>query len=224
MRAAWMSSVLILVLSHVCAAAAADDEPPAAPPPKPPAANTKQFARLEGASLVHDNQFGIALMPGIGYRAIFPYSKDNSNGGSTDNIYCGQLNKRVCTGTLPFFLDVQPSFGFATHWDVLVDLRFGIAQDFTQSRQFAVAPGVRYWIDPELQMKFFATIQVAYDTTPQHDAMITNNDVAFRNSNGLMYDVMRNFGFYFQLGETIGFVRWLRFEIDGGVGVQARFP
>jgi hypothetical protein len=29
---------------------------------------------------------------------------------------------------------------------------------------------------------------------------------------------------YLQFGETIGFVRWLRFDIDGGVGVQARLP
>jgi hypothetical protein len=35
---------------------------------------------------------------------------------------------------------------------------------------------------------------------------------------------MRNLGFYLQFGETLGFRRWLRFEIDGGVGVQARIP
>ena len=39
-----------------------------------------------------------------------------------------------------------------------------------------------------------------------------------------MFEVMRNFGVYVQFGETIGFVRWLRFEIDVGIGVQARFP
>jgi hypothetical protein len=39
-----------------------------------------------------------------------------------------------------------------------------------------------------------------------------------------MFEVMRDLGFYAQIGETIGFVRWLRFEIDVGAGVQARFP
>ena len=33
-----------------------------------------------------------------------------------------------------------------------------------------------------------------------------------------MFEVMRNFGIYVQFGETIAFGRWLRFEIDGGVG------
>ena len=51
-----------------------------------------------------------------------------------------------------------------------------------------------------------------------------DNDFGVRNSNGFMFEVMRNLGFYIQFGETIGFVRWLRFEIDGGVGVQARIP
>jgi hypothetical protein len=39
-----------------------------------------------------------------------------------------------------------------------------------------------------------------------------------------MYEVMRNLGLYIQFGETLGFVRWMRFEIDVGVGVQARLP
>jgi hypothetical protein len=163
----------------------------------------------------HYLQFGIALLPGTGYRAIFPYQ---------ERIDCGQPGKRVCTGRLPFFLDVQPSFGFANHWDVIVDLRFGLEGDFTASKEFAVAPGVRYWVDPQEHSKFFATIQAAYDTTSQVDKTIHNNDVALRNSDGFMYEIMRNFGAYLQFGETIGFVRWLRFEIDGGVGVQARLP
>jgi hypothetical protein len=196
----------------------ADAPPP--PPPPAPAATTrteppKKFAPLKTGKLTHDLQFGIAVLPGTGYRGIFPYQ---------EMIDCGQPGKRVCTGRLPFFLDVQPSFGFGVHWDVLVDLRFGLGQDFTNSHEFAVAPGVRYWVDPDENAKFFATVQMAYDTTAQHNTKLTNNDFALRNSNGFMYEVMRNFGVYVQFGETIGFVRWLRFEIDGGIGVQARLP
>jgi len=180
----------------------------------------KVFPRLKPPTLSHRLQFGLALGSGTGYRGIFPYQ---------EMIYCGKSsnggNDRVCTSRLPAFLDVQPSFGFAEHWDVVVDLRFGLEQDFTQSHEFAVAPGVRYWVDPEEAAKFFATIQIAYDTTPQHDVALSHNDdVALRNSNGFMFDVMRNFGVYVQFGETIGFVRWLRFEIDAAAGVQARLP
>jgi hypothetical protein len=191
---------------------AAADEPPAAH-------KLKTFPKLKHPSLVHAMQFGIAVLSGSGYRGIFPYQ---------ENINCGMIENgmysRVCSGRLPVFIDVQPSFGIAMHWDLLVDLRFGVEADFTNTHQFAVAPGFRYWVDPELPWKFFATVQVAYDTTAQHDPMIRNNDVAFRNSDGLMFEVMRNLGFYAQFGETIGFVRWLRIEIDVGLGVQARFP
>ncbi|MEA2696042.1 MAG: hypothetical protein QOI66_313 [Myxococcales bacterium] len=200
------------------AGAAADPAPDTAPPaPAPDAAPpAKVFPLLRRPDLDHKLQFGFALLPGIGYRAIFPYQ---------ENIGCGQTDKRVCSGRLPFFIDVQPSFGFAIHWDVLVDLRFGIEQDFTQTRQFAVAPGFRYWVDPELPVKFFTSLQVAYDITAQRNGLLKHNDdVAFRNSNGMMFELLRNFAFYIQAGETIGFVRWLRFEIDLGVGVQARIP
>ena len=89
---------------------------------------------------------------------------------------------------LPFFIDVQPSFGFAEHWDILVDLRFGIDSDFTRSRQFAIAPGVRYWVDPELPFKFFATIQGVFDATAQSDPRLQDNDFGVRNSNGFMFE------------------------------------
>jgi hypothetical protein len=211
------------VVSPVAALASPVPSPVASPVPARPAAVArvapapafKTFPALKATTYSHRLQFGLALLPGTGYRAVFPYQ---------ENVDCGQPGKRVCTARLPTFLDVQPSFGFANHWDALVDLRFGLGQDFTGTHEFAAAPGVRYWVDPKEDTKFFATVQVAFDTTAQHDATIRNNDVAVRNSNGFMYEIMRNFGVYVQFGETIGFVRWLRFEIDGGLGVQARLP
>jgi hypothetical protein len=193
---------------------AAADAPRAAPGPK-----LKSFPKLKHASLSHDMQFGLAVLSGSGYRGIFPYQ---------DNIFCGKIENgmsaRVCSARIPVFVDVQASFGVAAHWDLLVDLRFGAEVDFAGTRQFAVAPGFRYWIEPEDRAKIFTTVQVAYDTTVEHNPALKSYDVAVRNANGLMIEVMRNLGFYAQFGETIGFVRWLRFEIDFGLGVQARFP
>ena len=191
------------------APAPAPGDDASAPDPK------KRFPRLQPPSLLHKDHFGIALLPGSGFRIIAPYK---------EGISCGQLQNRVCTGRIPFFIDAQPSFGFARHWDVIVDLRFGVEADFNGSHDFSVAPGLRYWVDPELATKFFATIQGVYDLNPPHDPRIKDYDFGVRNANGFMFEVMRNLGFYLQFGETVGFVRWLRFEVDGGVGVQARFP
>jgi hypothetical protein len=238
--------LLAVTMATASVARAAEDDTPATPPPpaaapgpaaapepaapaptEAPAPSTtsetptvsgrppKAFPKLRQASLLHKYQLGISLMPGVGFRGIFPYQ---------ENIPCGQQGKRVCTGLLPFFLDAQTSFGIAQHWDLLVDLRFGIGTDFTTSHQFAVAPGFRYWVDPELAVKFYATMQGVFDATAQHDSMVKNNDFGIRNANGMMFEVMPNFGFFIQFGETIGFVRWMRFEIDGGAGIQARIP
>jgi hypothetical protein len=251
MRVARMAQLLVTMIAAGAAfpARAADDEAPAsstpaaaapsepAPAAEPtPAAQTtpppetqpgqpgpppglarppKSFPKLRQPSLLHKYQLGIAMLPGVGFRGIFPYK---------ENINCGQQAKRVCTGMLPLFIDVQPSFGFAEHWDALIDLRFGIGTDFTSSHQFAIAPGVRYWVDPELGTKFYATIQGVFDATAQQNPAVHDNDFGVRNANGFMFEVMRNLGFYLQFGETLGFRRWLRFEIDGGVGVQARIP
>ncbi|HET6148745.1 MAG TPA: hypothetical protein VFH68_14510 [Polyangia bacterium] len=146
---------------------------------------------------------------------LFPYQQD---------VYCGQPGKRVCNGRLPAYLDVQGSFGFHPHWDALVDLRFGLEADFARTRAFALTPGVRFWVDPPQRLKFFTTLQLAIDFTEQHNRTLSSWDLAFHNSNGLMFEVMRDLGVYAQFSDTVGFVRWLRFEIDVGAGLQARFP
>jgi hypothetical protein len=188
---------------------------PAAPAERAPWAPSQVFPPLATPSLSHQSQLGIAILTASGFRALFPYQ---------EGIYCGQPGKRVCAARIPTYMDVQPSFGLSASWDLLVDLRFGLEADFARTHQFAVAPGFRYWIDPQPRLKFFATLQFAYDATEQHTKVLTGYDLAFRNSDGVMFELMRDFGFYAQLGDTIGFVRWLRFEIDLGAGVQARFP
>jgi hypothetical protein len=186
-------------------------------------AKTAPPTRRMVASLSHDLQFGLALMFGDGYRGTFPYH---------DMIDCGDAkdpSSRFCTNRAPVFIDVQPSFGISNSWDFLVDLRFGLVQDFNLHRQFFIMPGFRYWLDPQSPVKFFTTLQLAYDRSKQNDpAMAPNpvgdNDLGFRNSNGLMFEVMRNFGVYVQFGETIEVYRWLSFQADAGIGIQARVP
>ena len=170
-------------------------------------------------SLSHDLQFGISVLFGDGYRIIFPYSSQPTDCGDANN-----MGARVCTNRAPSFIDLQPSFGISKSWDFLVDLRLGVEKDFNTFRQLFVMPGFRYWLDPQSHVKFFTTIQLAYDASKQNTAALKSNDFGVRNSNGLMVEIMRNFGVYAQFGETLGFVRWLSFSVDAGIGVQARVP
>jgi hypothetical protein len=212
------------------AAMAPAPAPPAAPGTAPPVAATSPSIEAESArhprlvaALSHELQFGLALLFGDGYRGIFPYDKDVACGDAKSN------DNRVCTNRAPAFMDLQPSFGLSEHWDFLADLRFGLTADFNTYHQFYVMPGFRYWMDPQRKVKFFSTMQLAYDRSNQNSPpnaphVISDNDLGFRNSNGLMVEIMRNFGVYFQFGETIAFYRWLSFMADAGIGVQARVP
>jgi len=168
--------------------------------------------------LDHRHQTGLSLMPGIGYRIIVPY-KDN-----VDCFDSSDASKRVCTNGVPFFLDFQLSFGVTTRLDLIADIRFGVVKDISSSRQFAIAPGVRVWLDPDINLKFYTTAQALWDGTDYPPGSVPSNDFGLRNSNGLMYDMIRNVGLYVQFGESIGFRRWFRIELDAGLGVQVRFP
>jgi len=204
------------------AAPAAVATPPGsteAPPPSSPSPAPDHMV----ASLSHELQFGLSLLIGGGYRGIFPYTPDTPCGDAK------AADNRVCTNRAPSFIDVQPSFGISRSWDVLVDVRFSLEKDFNNERPLWIMPGFRYWMDPQSQVKFFTTIQLAYDPSSTYSAVgaphpVSKQDLAFRNSNGLMIEIMRNFGVYAQFGETIGFLRWLTFAVDAGVGVQARVP
>jgi len=195
--------------------AAAQEE--AAPAPEP--------ARFFGgpAEPNHYLQTGLSVMPGTGYRLIVPYKDGQFCGDST-----GRDNKRVCAHSVPFFLDFQLSFGVAKRADLIADFRFGLQSDSATvknsqgARQFAFAPGLRFWLDQDVVLKFYTTLQFVYDYGNFYD--VSNSDYGVRNANGLMYDPIRNVGFYVQFGETIGLARWFRIDLDVGLGAQIRFP
>lgn len=210
--------------------------PAAAPPPAPPPVPAAEAApapepaeapptiamspRHLVPSLSHDMQFGLALMPGDGYRVVVPYTRDVTDCGDH-----AQMGAHVCGSRAPMFLDLQPSFGIESSWDIVVDLRLGLEKDFNTFRPFFVMPGFRYWLESETHVKFFTTLQFVYDGTGQQPTTKhTRSDFGFRNANGLMIEVMRNLGVYLQFGETVGFVRWFSITVDGGIGVQARIP
>lgn len=206
MRFGRLSSIAAIMTSLGGIVAPAHAQEPAAAPSAEP-------------SLSHRHQFGLSLMPGVGYRIIVPYR---------DNVDCGDSSgspKSVCTARSPVFLDVAASYGLSPRIDLLFDVRLGLeGERYTSSHQLALAPGLRIWLDEDGPLKFYTTIQGVYDSTAQNTNGVSDTDVGFRNANGVMYDLMRNFGFFAQFGETFGFKRWFRIEVDAGLGAQVRFP
>jgi hypothetical protein len=169
----------------------------------------------------HRHQFSFSVMPGVGYRVIARYEEEQSCLDDTRDE-----SKWVCTSDVPLFLDLQLGYGISSRLDVLADVRLGLARDdvLGVGRQIAVAPGLRIWLDRDVRLKFFTTAQLMFDATRQGQDSVRNTDFGLRNSNGLMYDAVRNVGIYLQFGETVGFVRWFRIELDIGLGLQVRLP
>lgn len=177
----------------------------------------------EEDSFSHRGQIGFNLQGGFGYRATFPYGEE----------FCGQRaadgsNKPNCLGRSPFALDLGVSYGVLDLLELFVELRVGLERDFGERpgdsgpRVLVLAPGIKGYIAEVGQLRLFSTLQVPIDFTGY--GQFSKVDLGVRNVNGFQLDVHRTTGIYFYVGETASFRRWLRFEIEGGLGMQARFP
>jgi hypothetical protein len=212
MRGAWALVAVVAVLS-VSGRAAAEEAPPrepAAAPASQPAAKPLGYA--------HRHQGGVGLIFGTGYRGLVRYSGTK---GTCEDV--AGSDKTLCHSRLPTFMDVQGSFGVTRGLAAIVDFRVGFEQDFTHSRPLALAPGIKYYIDAEDRLKFFITLQLAIDFTGQLPD-VPRTDFGVRNAVGLQFDVHRVFGFWLQLGDTLAFRRYFRFELDAALGLEVRFP
>lgn len=174
----------------------------------------------------HGGQFKLYSQFGAGYRIIFRYN---------DTDFCGTAGKTVCRNFTPPWVELGVGYGITDTFEVLVDLRFGLGDDLEPElspasgedapKQFVISPGMRVFIDDAGSLKFFTTLQLAIDRTDYaRDVVGKETDIGVRNVNGLLVDLHRTFGVYVHVGETIGFIRWLRFEIDAGVGMMVRIP
>jgi hypothetical protein len=174
-------------------------------------------------SYQHKGQFGIYSQIGIGYRAIFRYDV---------NDYCGKAGSGVCTGMAPPYVELGVSYAPTNHIELITDVRFGLTDDFRPDtvttkapHEFVLSPGIKVYLDDKGSLKWFTSFQVAFDFSDySSDNVSASVDLGFRNVNGLLVDLHQSFGVYVNVGETVGFVRWLRFELDAGIGIQARFP
>jgi hypothetical protein len=191
----------------------------------PPAARAADSEAEGGTDISyrHKGQIGIYSQLGIGYRFIARYD---------DNDFCGKAASAVCTGGTPPWIELGVSYGASNSLELITDVRIGLGTDFkpetssaSAPRNLVVAPGLKVFIDDEGSLKWFSTFQLAIDLTDYTASGVkTKVDFGERSVIGLLIDLHRTFGVYVHGGVTFGFVRWFRFEMDGGVGLQARFP
>lgn len=208
-------------------------EPAGEPSPKkapaPPPSMTPSAVKPK---LHHRHQVGVDIHFGAGYRVISPYGE----------IWCGertddpqQPNKGICDSATPVFMETGLSFGVARVLDLVLDFRFGLIKDkVSNKRPLTLLPGIRLWIDADSAFKIGVGIQLMMDFTKQ-DSEKQNRptygtpkqdsfDVGGRIYAQFQYDFLRYVGIFARISGTVGALRWIRVEIEGSGGVQARFP
>jgi hypothetical protein len=209
-RAVVAAALALGVALAGAAPARAEEAPPRDPPASQPAAAKPDYGhRLQG---------GVGVIIGSGYRGIVRY---HGKPGACEDV--ADSDKTFCHSRLPTWMDLEGSFGVTKGLVAIVDFRVGFEKDFTHSRPLVLAPGIKYFIDAQDRLKFFITLQLAIDFTGQLPD-VPRTDVGIRNAVGLQFDVHRVFGFWLQLGDTLAFRRYFRFELDAAVGLEVRFP
>ncbi|MBA2543106.1 MAG: hypothetical protein H0V17_25925 [Deltaproteobacteria bacterium] len=215
----WLCLCVVATLLVSRAATADEAAPPA--PAKPPVPTSVRLS--------HHKQFLLSIRLVEGLRAIAPY--DGEYCGDTDITRPNQF-AAVCTGRTPFSLDLELGYGIAQKIDVFLELRLGLESDFGSSqsdvegtRQFHISPGARFFFGDAGSSKLFTTAQVVFDMSGYQNLAGAGlgTDFGVRNMNGIWFDLDRAYGFYVFVGETATFSRWLRFELEAGVGVQGRY-
>jgi hypothetical protein len=189
----------------------------------PSAARADSSSSSEDDDKSNRGQFGLSAKVALGYRGIFPYEEDG-------DYYCGDADNvgDPCQGRSPVGLDLGIEYRALDALGVLFEARFGLEKDFGENasadgiRQRMWAPGIRAYLRDSGGFKFFLTLQMVIDTTsyPQID----KNDLGVRLTPGIMLDPHRTFGLIAFFGPHVSWSRWLSFGIEGGLGIQARFP
>jgi hypothetical protein len=180
----------------------------------------------------HSGQFGLSLRAAVPFRFIAAYNDSDYCGARSGDTASG--NSPVCLGRAPFSLDFELSYGASSRADAIVEMRVGLERDFSSAaaggtsgpRLFHVAPGIRYYYAEGQTSKLFTTVQLVLDLTGYQDATGKDRgaDFGVRSLNGLWFDIRRNFSAYGYIGGTLTAVRWLRVDVEGGVGLQFRYP
>ncbi len=212
MRPAFASLILLASLP-----AAADEAP------SDPVAPRDNFS--------HRLQAGVGVTVGSGYRVMFKYGDKNNSGQTTS---CGQLDSEgrpatTCTGRISTWLDAKLFFGVSSSVDVVIEQRIGLesgmAGDFTAGRMFVLMPGIRvYPTDGTKSFKFFVQIQPVFDFTDPGASNLRGYDIGLHEANGFQWDFLKWMGAYLQISETFEFVRAFTFQLEGGGGIEGRFP
>ncbi len=216
-----------------------DSRPPpddAARPPadatKPPADNAgtpkEMTPPIKKKNLSHRLQVSVDIAVAVGASFRVTYE---------DTTWCGKgdplmENDSFCTGLAPVSMDFGLGFTVIDALEILAEFRLGLMNDTLGNRPLMVMPGIRIWLDPKLPFKIGLALQMVIDLTKQDSAEQQTAlpekgqdlDLGVRFYAQFQYDFLRYVGIFARIGLLGTFQKWIGFNLEASLGVQARFP
>jgi len=208
-----------------------DGKPPAdatKPPPDGTGTPKEMTPPIQKKNLSHRLQVSVDISIAVGAAFRVTYE---------DTTWCGRgdplpENDTFCTGLAPVSMDFGLGFSVLDALEILAEFRVGVMNDTLGNRPLVVMPGLRLWIDPKLPFKIGLALLMVIDLTKQDASQQQNNlppdgrklDLGVRFFAQFQYDFLRYVGIFGRIGLMGTFQKWLGFNLEASLGVQARFP
>lgn len=182
---------------------------------------------IKKKNLSHRYQVSVDVAVGVGGSFIITYK---------DSVWCGKgdpgvENDSFCTGLAPVMIDFGLGFNVLHALEILAEFRLGLMKDVVGNRPLMVMPGLRLWLDPQDPFKIGLALQMVIDLTKQEaqlPSVLPENgqklDLGVRFYAQFQYDFLRYFGIFGRIGLIGTFQKWMGFNLEAQLGVQARFP
>jgi hypothetical protein len=137
--------------------------------------------------------------------------------------------KVLCTQRSPVSTDIGLTYALTSRFGLIAEMRYGHQRDFGSSptakdwkQPFLFAGGIRVSTGTAGVVEFFSTAQFVYDPTKYP----TNSKVdhGVKQTNGVSIDLSDNFSALIFAAQMVTWRRWLRTQVEFGIGIQARLP
>lgn len=182
-------------------------------------------ADAKGNKAQRDHKFQgvVNITTGSGWYMVAPYDKND------EKKLCGYNDDNepepLCTGRSSWYLDFLGGFGVRPGLELVVMYRQGVESaglGNPQTRRFG--GGVKFYKPADSLVKMGFGIIPLFDFSERPDGQESRGDFVIHIPILLQVDIIRWFGAYGQIAPNISFVSEFRFDINFGIGIQARFP
>ncbi|MBN2802976.1 MAG: hypothetical protein JXR91_07765 [Deltaproteobacteria bacterium] len=177
--------------------------------------NSKKYIRD------HKLQGVVNILFGTGWYMTVPYDKNDPNKA------CGYDSNNegepFCTGRSSMFFDFLAGFGVIKGLELVFMYRQGLEQpEIGKPQPRFIGAGIKAYKPSDGLFKIGIGVIPLFDFSKRDVDL--GADFVIHVPILAQFDIVRWFGAYAQIAPNISFVNEFKFDINFGIGVQARFP